>query len=104
MQFSCDGFLSTTKFVIAAKAAFHFRDTYIDQSHTSRDNAVAKERKKERPRGFSWKTTVGSGSYIVSNVLVGAKQRREWEFVLATISPKLSACSFTFAAYQYYSV
>lgn len=104
MQFSCDGFLSTTKFVIAAKAAFHFGDTYIDQSHTSIDNAVAKERKKERPRGFSWKTTVGSGSYIVSNVLVGAKQRREWEFVLATISPKLFACSFTFAAYQYYSV
>ena len=50
MQFSCDGFLSTTKFVIAAKAAFHFRDTYIDQSHTSRDNAVAKERKKKKDR------------------------------------------------------
>ena len=65
---------------------------------------LQKKEKKERPRGFSWKTTVGSGSYIVSNVLVGAKQRREWEFVLATISPKLSACSFTFAAYQYYSV
>ena len=50
MQFSCDGFLSTTKFVIAAKAAFHFGDTYIDQSHTSIDNAVAKERKKKKDR------------------------------------------------------
>ena len=50
MQFSCDGFLSTTKFVIAAKAAFHFGDTYIDQSHTSIDNAVTKERKKKKDR------------------------------------------------------
>ena len=80
MQFSCDGFLSTTKFVIAAKAAFHFGDTYIDQSHTSIDNAVAKERKKRKTARIFMKdnlATVGSGSYIVSNVLVGAKQRRE---------------------------
>ena len=80
MQFSCDGFLSTTKFVIAAKAAFHFRDTYIDQSHTSIDNAVAKERKKRKTARIFMKdniATVGSGSYIVSNVLVAGKQRRE---------------------------
>lgn len=81
MQFSCDGFLFTTKFVIAAKAAFHFGDTYIDQSHTSIDNAVAKERRKKRKTARIFMkdnfATVSSGSYIVSNVLVGAKQRRE---------------------------
>lgn len=59
MQFSCDGFLSTTKFVIAAKAAFHFRDTYIDQSHTSIDNAVAKERKKRKTARIFMKDNSG---------------------------------------------
>ena len=71
MQFSCDGFLSTTKFVIAAKAAFHFGDTYIDQSHTSIDNAVAKERKKRKTARIFMKdnfATVGSGGVCQNTI------------------------------------